>query len=275
MTSQTRFLCANFVAIPKAIIMRKALLTFLLIPIFGVLLQAQSIGFLTFKFTQPQPTSPSGNKNVLAVWIENNSGTFIKTRMRFWGNGTSDHLPTWKSISSQNIVDAISGATLKSSTNPTAFGTKTVMWDGKDVSGNIVADGTYTVWIESSWENNLAYNSHNEIIDFSFTKGPNAEHLMPNGDAYINNVSLDWVPSAVSISKPLSEADFSIFPNPTNDKIKVLGNNIQEIRIYNISGKMLLHTIDKDIDMSSFAVGMYLVKIITKNGSFVKKVYKL
>ena len=48
--------------------------------------KAQTAGTLTFSFNQPQPTSPAPNagiKSILAVWIENNAGTFVKTKMRF------------------------------------------------------------------------------------------------------------------------------------------------------------------------------------------------
>ena len=255
--------------------MQKLVFTFLIIPLISLSIQAQTSGFLTFSFNQPQPTSPPGTKNVLAVWIESNSGTFIKTVVRYWGNGTKDHLPVWKSKSGQNTVDAISGATLKSSTNPTAFGTKTLIWNGKDINGNIVADGTYKVWLESAWQNNLAPNTHNEIISFSFTKGPNAEHLTPTGDNYINTVSLDWIPSAVGIPKPITAADFSVFPNPAKEKITVSGKGIKKMVIYDVTGKMLLQTNDKHIDLKTFSKGMYLIKIFTESESFVKKFYKV
>jgi len=255
--------------------MQKLIFTLIIIPLISLSIQAQTTGFLTFSFNQPQPTSPSGTKNVLAVWIESNSGTFTKTIVRYWGNGTKDHLPVWKSKSGQNTVDAISGATLKSSTNPTAFGVKTMIWDGKDVNGNIVADGTYKVWVESAWQNNLAANTHNSIISFSFTKGTNTEHLTPTGNTYFNNISLDWVPSAVGIPKPITEADFSIFPNPAKEKITISGKGIKTIVIYDVTGKMLLNTNEKTIDLNTFTKGMYLIKIFTESGSFVKKFYKV
>ena len=55
---------------------------------------SQTDGTLTFTYTQNVPAGTSATKNVLAVWIEDNAGTFVKTKLRRWGGGTSDHLPT-------------------------------------------------------------------------------------------------------------------------------------------------------------------------------------
>ena len=52
--------------------------------------KAQTAGTLTFTYTQTAP-SASATKNVMAVWIEDNSGTFVKTKMRYWSNSTNDH----------------------------------------------------------------------------------------------------------------------------------------------------------------------------------------
>lgn len=125
--------------------------------------KAQTAGTLTFTYTQTAP-SASATKNVMAVWIEDNSGNFVKTRLRYWSNSTNDHLPSWVSKSAQNLVDATTGATRTASTAPTAFGAKTITWDGKNVSGTLVPDGTYNVYIESSYCNPEPANGQHWII---------------------------------------------------------------------------------------------------------------
>ena len=112
-------------------------------------IQAQTQGTLSFSFTQTAHTSYTGNKNVLAVWIQSSTGTFIKTRLRYAGGGTADHLPTWAVNSggtannalgtSCNVVSAATGATL------TNFSAKNVSWDGvgcsiSQASTSIAAD---------------------------------------------------------------------------------------------------------------------------------------
>ena len=247
---------------------------------------AQTDGTLTFTFNQPQPTSPSGTKNVIAVWIENGSGTFIKTKMRYWGGGTSDHLPTWKTKSGQNVTDATTGATRTSTTNPTAFGSKTVTWDGKDVNGTqngtTVADGTYKVWVESSWQTSLASNTHNDIISFTFTKGPAADHQTPSGDNYFNTISVDWVPATSSVSDLSLDQSIDIYPNPTSDFINInFHRSISEcqVRIENTLGQTIysekptqINVGNKNIDVSQFSKGIYFVVIQAKDQTTKQKI---
>ncbi len=263
--------------------MRKHLLLFismLIVSGFGLSEgYAQTNGTLTFTFNQPQPTSPSGTKNVIAVWIEDGSGTFIKTKMRYWGNGTNDHLPTWVTKSAQNVTDATTGATRTSSTNPTAFGSKTITWDGKNVNGTsngtTVTDGTYKVWIESSWQTSVASNTHNDIISFTFTKGPSTVHLTPTGDTYFNTITLDWVPATTSVSELNLNQSVIVYPNPTSDFIHIdFQQSYAECKIslVNSLGQTVyeekptqMNAGNKSIDVSHLAKGIYFVNIQAKD----------
>ena len=97
---------------------------------FSISLQAQTLGFLTFTFT-PVTKAPcySGSRNVLAVWIQTGSFSFVKTKIRNAGGSTADHLPSWAANSGGsasncmsaacNVVDATTGATLASFTPKT------------------------------------------------------------------------------------------------------------------------------------------------------------
>lgn len=70
-----------------------------------------------------------------------------------------------------------------------------------------------------------------------------------------------------------------IYPNPTSGRINVAvnnGNNINDIVVLDITGNVLMsESVNADkvsIDLSSFAKGIYLVKVVTAEDSFVKKV---
>ena len=236
---------------------------------------AQTDGTLTFTYTQAVPSGTTATKNVMALWIEDNAGTFIKTKMRYIGGGTSDHLPTWVSKSAQNIVDASSGATLPVTT-PTAvaaFGTKTITWDGKSASTTTtVADGTYKVWIESSYCNPQPPNGQHWLItSFTFTKGSTAFHSTPTGDANFSGITIDWVPATSSgVQNMEGKNAVNVYPNPTDGIVKVeipnalngsisveniLGATVYEENV-NISGSTT-----KTIDLSKLAKGTYFVKV--------------
>ena len=71
----------------------------------------------------------------------------------------------------------------------------------------------------------------------------------------------------------------SIYPNPTSGRINVAvnnGNNINEVVVLDITGNVLMsesvNANNISLDLSSFAKGLYLVKVVTAEDSFVKKV---
>jgi len=244
---------------------------------------AQTSGEMSITFTQ-SPASSNATKNVLAIWIEDANGTFVKTRARYWGNGTNDHLPSWVSKSGQNTVDAVTGATLKSTTTPTAFGVKTITWDGTNTSNVDVPDGTYKVQIESSWcKPEPANNTHKFLSTFTFTKGPNAETLTPT-DANLSAISISWTPSATSINNNVkTKNEFSVFPNPSTGIFNLdfkKSTNLAQIEVYSIIGKMVYseksnEKIDrmKSLDLSSLENGIYMLNIKTADGnSMISKI---
>lgn len=274
--------------------MKKITLFFGLIALLATHVQseAQTAGTLTFTYTQPTPTSPAatGGGNVYAVWIETATGTFVKTKCRYVSGSTDDHLPTWGSKSGCannlavaattgcNTTDASTGTTRKSATTPTAFGTKTISWDGKNVvgttNGTTVADGDYKIWVESSW-NDGPNNIHNELIGFTFTKGPLEQTLTPAGDARINTVTLHWLPSPLAVSQ--NEAPVvTIYPVPSTGVFTVsVKNEVQAVRVFDLLGKtvynqtvnpMMLTNNCLEIDLSNLTDGNYVISLQNEFG---------
>lgn len=261
----------------------------------SITVNAQTAGTLTFTYNQPQPTSPAlnkGIKNVYAVWIENGTGTFIKTKARYVSSSTDDHLPTWGAKSgcasatavtannnNCNVTDALTGATRTASTSPTAFGTKTITWDGKNVvgttNGTTVVDGTYKVWVESSW-NDGADNIHNEINSFSFVKGTTATHATFAGDNYLNSIVIDWVPTNLSIDDVATkEPSVVIYPVPSTGVFNLdFKNAVNQIIVYNLLGQEVFNEkcnannveLTKKIDLSSLANGNYIISLTNDYG---------
>ena len=131
-------------------------------------------------------TSYSGQyapRHVLAIWVESNSGTFVKT-LRINGNQYRTWLSSWyNSTSTGSTTDATTGATL------TSHGTLTCSWNGKDVNENVVGDGSYKVcmeFTESDATGKFAY--------FNFTKGTTADTQTPAAQSNFSSVSIKWTP---------------------------------------------------------------------------------
>ncbi len=179
----------------------------------GTKTYCQTAGTLNFTATIPAQSSSYGNKHFVAIWIENNTGTFIKTKNRFGSSGNSNsHLCQWKAKSASNITDATTGATLNSYASAVTMAT----WNGTNVAGTLVADGTYKVWIETSWDDNGAgcgtQGTDRQWTSLSFVKGPAAVHLTGQV-SLIFTMTLDWVPAAAAPVASFTSSSTTICPN--------------------------------------------------------------
>lgn len=90
-------------------------------------------------------TTPYGGhfapRNVGAIWIERADGSFVKTVER-WGQIRAKWLARFASTSSNNVVDAITGATL------VAHAVHEPVWDLTDLARCEVPAGDYQVLFE-------------------------------------------------------------------------------------------------------------------------------
>jgi hypothetical protein len=236
----------------------------------------QTSGTLTFTMN----TSATGGYSpyhLLAIWIESNSGTFIKTKRENCSTKNLNHLGIWVSKSAQNVVDAITGATL------TEHGTVTINWNGTNTSGVLVPDGDYLVWVEMAWDEGLITGK--TTSSFAFTKGPANVHLTPADQTHFTGIVLDWaLPNPASVKENQNSTDVTIYPNPTSDKISIaLKNNTSacKIQIMNLEGsKIYEENIEypngetRTVDLSRFADGIYFVNVQSRQNLSITRVVK-
>jgi hypothetical protein len=265
---------------------------------FSAIVSAQTTGTLTFSYNQPVPTSPAPTylgRCVTAVWIENAAGAFIKTKMRFVGTSTADHLPTFSVKAggvlsdalgpNVNFTDATTGATRKNTTTPVGFGAQSFVWDAKNVNGAAngvtVPDGIYKVWIESTWVDSGA-NNHQELSSYSFTKGPTSAITTAVGDAYVNTIVMNWVATGLGVNDNVSpNTKVVIYPNPTKGKFNIdFKNEIKNIKISNMLGQVVYDEkitegaagTMKNIDLSNYGNGIYIINVSNNEGTSNYKV---
>jgi hypothetical protein len=233
----------------------------------AILANAQTDGTLTVTATTSSAGGNYAPKNIVAVWIEDNQGNFVKTLMAYAQNRRT-HLNTWEASTTAagspfNTVDAITGATKSS------HATRTCTWNGTDVNGTLVADGTYRIRMELTDKNNTG-----NFSTFTFTKGLAPENQTPANVPSFSSIIIDWVPVITSVEDPSLEKLYQVFPNPTTGLIQVSGENISEVEVMNLSGMMIYKGSNKSIDLSRQPDGVYYVKIITDKGVVTKKVLK-
>lgn len=209
----------------------------LIIAAFALSASAQTHGALSFSVKTVTYTAQFAPRHILAIWIANGSGQWVKTRKRIYANTAyRQYLTNFKSATSStfNATDATTGATLSAHT------THTITWDGRDVSGNLVADGTYRVYIEFT-----SANATGKLYYCEFTKGPDAVTLTPANQTNFTNISLIWtpVPAAAPSINSNDNGSITCFPNPFNESlnISVENNEIKPINVvvYDISGKVV------------------------------------
>jgi flagellar hook assembly protein FlgD len=256
---------------------------------------AQTAGTMKFDFTQGAPIDPSMNGGcVMAVWIQSGT-TFIKTNLRYLGTGTKDHLPTygakagWTTLNNAmtaNIVNAVTGATrddgsVNPATTPGPLDTYSVTWNGTNVAGTVVADGTYTVWYEVAWTDSAKNLSDFVNTGFAFTKGATITTTNPANVAPLSAMKIVWTPSALSLDS-VYKTKVAIYPNPSNGAINVQYNDIpvSKIEVVNVLGQVVKSVkIDssklettKSIDLSGNANGLYIINVSTNETSSSYKV---
>ncbi len=144
-------------------------------------------------------------RNIGAIWVTTESGTFVKTLQR-WGNSYLQFLTKWHSFTaSGNVTGAITGAT---KSNHTAV--HNLNWNCTNTSNVEVPDGNYKIWVEYTESNGTGPNTF-----VTFTKGAGTQHVTPANLNYFHDLLLDFTPTIV-ISAPSNLQSTFTAPNNVN-----------------------------------------------------------
>jgi hypothetical protein len=153
---------------------------------YKIIPQYRTNGTVNFQVLTVTYHGQEAPKNIGAIWITTESGTFVKTLQR-WGNSYLQYLTKWHSFTpTGNTTGAITSATLNSHV------LHNLNWDCKNTSNVEVPDGNYKVWVEF-----IESQSTGPFTSVTFTKGPNAQHLTPANLANFQNMILDFTPTIV------------------------------------------------------------------------------
>jgi hypothetical protein len=188
---------------------------------------------MSVQFTTVTTGANFAPRHVLAVWIENSDGQFVRS-LKVMADRRKQYLYTWQNKSSGNIVDAITGATLNS------HGSESIVWNGKDFNQIIVVDGGYKVKIEFTEE-----HAQGPILEIPFTKNTSlSDSTLPDA-TYFTNISIDYslVTSNITNEATTDNYNFNIFPNPAGNnataRIWSDKNTNAIISVYSINGQCL------------------------------------
>ncbi len=212
--------------------MKKALIFVFLLATLVAKNQAQTIGTATFTITTVSNGGQYSPDNVIAIWVKNSSGLFVKS-MKVMAVQRIQYLYQWKASSSLNTVGAITGATL------TSHQTHVISWNCKNTSNVLVPDGDYQFWIEFADDDFQGPYTH-----YTFTKSSAAQTQNFTDATRFKNVSIVWTPDPNGVEEAIQPA--KIVRNPGSDLIGfVLPTQIADnaiLQIFDVAGNQIFST---------------------------------
>ncbi len=134
--------------------------------------------------TQNGPYAPN---NVLAVWVEDSAGSFVKT-LAAHAAVRQRHLVAWEASSAGDKTDAVTGATRGAHAQ-----SETLSWDLTNVAGQRVPNGDYVIRMESSEQNSSAADQNNQG---TFTVAINGSGVSLTESSGGFDATVDYVPLA-------------------------------------------------------------------------------
>lgn len=248
--------------------MRKKLIILLLACIYTSLITAQTNGTLTIQVTTSSTGGDYEPRNVLAIWIEDNSGAFVKTLLAYAENRRT-HLNTWQAATTTagsefNTTDAVTGATQPD------HGTRTCEWDGTDFNGTLMPDGDYQVRMELTDKNETG-----NTASITFTKGNEDQTLTPANVPSFSSISVIWDPLATAVNPDVTQSNtFIVYPNPGTGQFTVLGEGITGLEVKDLAGKTVVSSKTPIVDLSAQPNGVYLISIQTAKQTVIQKIMK-
>lgn len=208
----------------------KKYISFILFLFQSISLYAQD-PLMKIEFTMASSSGMYAPEHVLAVWVENNSGTLVNSQI-VYGDEYKSYLIAWNATSMGYEFDAITGPT------QTVYQTHIIMWDIKDWNQMLIQDGDYTVHFEMS-ENNSA-GPHFFI---EFTKGQQGFEIYPPDELTYKNISVIYYPNGSSVDEIDNSTNNFIFPNPVKGQAHfsflLKSNEKVNINIYDLNGSLV------------------------------------
>jgi flagellar hook assembly protein FlgD len=164
----------------------------------------RSDGTVNFQVLTVTNHGQYSTRNIGAVWVTTESGTFVKTLQR-WGNSYLQYLTKWHSFTATgNTTGAVTGATMSN------HSLHNLNWNCRNTSSVEVPDGNYKIWVEFTESNGTG-----PFTSVTFTKGASAQSVTPANQTYFHNLLLNFTPTIV-VGPPTNLQSSVTLPNTVN-----------------------------------------------------------
>ncbi len=246
--------------------MHRLILTIILLSFFWNAF-SQTQGELSVEFTTSDAGGLYRPSHVLAVWIEDEDGNFVKT-LKAYASIFIIHLNIWQASTVAadtpfNTVDAITGATVIS------HQTRTCTWDGKDYNSMPMPDGTYKLRMELTDKNETGNYS-----TFLFEKAENIFSTNPANEPSFSNIHIVWEPQNNSIYVEKENRKPEIYPNPNYGIININSEKQYFAELRNNKAQLIIAEKTSSIDITEQPAGIYFLKLSLENEVYYYKILK-
>jgi hypothetical protein len=246
----------------------KKILLILTILAFYLSASAQSVTFNVTTVTDNGTFSP---KHVLAVWIEDNSGAFVKSN-KVMAVDRKQYLYTWNTQSSGNFTDATTGATL------TSHQAHTITWNCQNLSSEVVVDGDYKIWIEYTDQ-----HAQGPIFSVDFTVSGSTFNVDPADQTYFKDMTLDYTPATTGLENVTGNQALSVYPNPSTGDFYINFASEEKgnvnLNIVDVSGRIVYEKqfsvselINYPMQLSDLKTGIYILKLSVNTKEIQQKI---
>ncbi len=86
------------------------------------------------------------------------------------------------------------------------------------------------------------------------------------------------ITTGINDNMPVVQDDFTVYPNPAKDQITIQGLKSGTLEVFNSSGKVVKNSevkgMSTNVDISNLPNGIYIIRVMTKDNSVVKKFIK-
>ena len=134
----------------------------------------------------------------------------------------------------------------------------------------------YDTWYEGIGSNQMLFEFDENFYNFPFSQKFTELLCFWNNDIQIYQSPNFTFCENAEINSDIKEINNSlnitIFPNPTKDILNITTDlEITTIKIYSITGSLLLETNHKTIDVSKLSNGIFIVKVILSSNEIIEK----
>jgi len=140
--------------------------------------------------------------------------------------------------------------------------------------GTTFSDLNNTAWFWTS-DNYPGWTGNAKAVRFSCANGGKISDLgtVPNTVYY--GMSVRLVKNTNLSTNDFIKSKVNIYPNPVQNEIHIeTGEVVNSVEVFDLLGKQILNSKDKNIDVSGLQSGIYLLKINTNQGSLTEKIIK-